>query len=57
MVAYICMSDVYKLLYKILILNSLTTTLQVTNFLCDNLFINTQYFKGDSCIVVVIPKG
>ncbi len=54
---YICIYDIYKLLYKRSIFNSLATIIQLTNFLkIDNLFINTLYFHGDSCIVVVIPR-
>ncbi len=57
MVDYICMYDVYKLSYRRPSFNSFVIIIQLTNFLNDNLFINTSYFQGDSFTLVVIPKG
>ncbi len=44
MVDYTYMYNVYKLLYRRPIFNSITTIIRLTNFLRDNLFINTLYF-------------
>jgi hypothetical protein len=37
--------------------NSLSTIIQLIVFWCDNLSMNSLYFQGDNCIIIMIPKG